>query len=209
MTAKNLEQQLEEAQLEASDARARAEELEQSVIRGDSKISIADIEAAESKARYAELRAASIGNQIVQAEATARRAAFKRVRKEIDETTDNTLERLAELLRTIDEASDKFLEVAKARTEQIQQWRAVLRENGAEPMKPNQKTPPAEQEGLAPSDRSGSIRIDDVTVRAPGDVRWLLEQAIKPSAPRTNPQRPVSQTQRDIYAQLRHTLTQQ
>lgn len=199
MTAKNLEQQLEEAQLEATNARNRAQELERAIIAGDTKVTIADVEAEESKARYADLRARSTERNLEEARKAERESAINAIRHEIETTDLGNPEYFTSLLKAVEDAQLNLIEAAGKRTAQIRDWRKQLIGLGIENYIPGASLEPAE--GIAPIRPLGSgtpsIRIDGRRVGAV-DADSLLSEIFKiPEAKRRN---------KDIYVTLRQQI---
>lgn len=195
MTIADLEEQLDAVTAEAETARERAVALEQKIIAGDQNVSIADVQAEESKARYADLKVKNSKRLLDEAREVDRLNSLKAIRKEI-ETTELNADHLVDLLKAVEDASLAFIKASRERETLIQGWRNRLHALNAEQMRSGW-APPAEQFGIAAYPMQNRIRIDDRQV-ASVNARSYLDLV------HDNPD--PSKRMRDIYELLRLEL---
>ncbi|MGW9167913.1 hypothetical protein [Agromyces sp. NPDC055658] len=193
-----LERELESSEAEVQAARDRAATLENDIINGNTKVKISDIEAEESRARYAELRIQNTVRRLSEAREQLRISEIQSIREEI-ETTPLDSEQFTRLLQAVEDAQLAFLEAAEARSTQLRAWRKRLRELGVEDF--TNSSPREDETLLAPYPTQYSsvadIRVGTGRIGAIDPNLYLTEVFKVPVASRRN---------YDIYQHMRRAL---
>jgi hypothetical protein len=188
MTITELEEQLSAATTEAESARERATALEQKIIDGDQKVGMAQVEAEESKARYADLKVRKIERELETVRTAERDNAIKAIRTEIESSEISDPEHFIKLLHDVETAILAFTAAADERSARVYDWQSRLNALEVPPMGATWEFPPDDQFGIAPYGHNYTgyyrIRIDDTTIGTIQPKSYLDSVFTEPDAGR-------------------------
>jgi hypothetical protein len=148
MTPTKLIDSVAAAEQEARDAAALATRLKEAVINGDRNVTPEQIDAQQSAARFAELRAEHTRRQVVEAARKVRSNSLKKLHDEIQVAHSNDGEALSSLLQAIEDSIESYVEATESRHERLHEWLRKLHALEVTELDASESNARAEDEGV-------------------------------------------------------------